>query len=353
MKPNLKILSVILTLIYLISINSFADDKVKIINLEGKWRFSIGDNPDWAKPGYNDSQWEKIWVPSSWENEGFNGYNGYAWYRFKFNLPREYDGRTLYLSLGRIDDVDETYINGKLIGRSGSFPPDYQSTYYAWRNYPIPSEILNRNGDNVIAIRVYDSELEGGIVEGDIGIFVVRNSLVPDLSLEGEWKFKTKDNSEYKNADFNDTDWDNIIVPGYWESQGYKDYDGVAWYRKEFNVPRKLVGQKLVMLLGKIDDYDEVYLNGKLIGSTGNMKKISSNFDHGNEYSQFRGYYLQDDQLLHEGENVVAVRVYDGYNVGGIYEGPIGLITQNKYIRYWKNYKNKDKKNIWDYFFGD
>ncbi len=352
MKLN-KISFIVIILIYLFNVNSFAEDKVKIINLEGNWRFSIGDNLEWASLNYNDSQWEKIYVPSSWEDEGFNGYNGYAWYRIKFTLPKSYNGSTLYLALGKIDDVDETYVNGKLIGKSGTFPPDYQSTYYAWRNYPVPSEILNRNGINLIAVRVYDSQLSGGIVEGDIGIYAAINSLVPDVSLEGEWKFKTEDDFAYKNTDFNDEDWNSIIVPGYWESQGYKDYDGVAWYRKKFYVSQKLIGQKLVVLLGKIDDYDEVYLNGKLIGSTGDMKKIHSNFDHGNEYSQFRGYYLQDDNLLHKGDNVIAVRVYDGYNVGGIYEGPIGLITQKKYINYWKNHKDKEKKNFLDYFFGN
>ncbi len=353
MKLNIKISSLVIILIYLFSINTFANDKVKIINLEGNWRFSIGDNPNWAKPGYNDSQWEKIWVPSSWENEGFNGYNGYAWYRISFNLPREYDGRTLYLNLGRVDDVDETYINGNLIGRSGSFPPNYQTSYYAWRNYPIPAEMLNLNGSNVIAVRVYDSELEGGIVEGEIGIFTPVNALIPDISFEGKWKFNTGDDEKWKAKNYDDKDWDSIIVPGYWESQGYKDYDGFAWYRKEFIIPQRLLGQQLVLLMGKIDDYDEVYLNGKLIGSTGDMKKTGSNFRTGQEYAQFRGYYISDNNVLTPGENVIAVRVYDGYNVGGIYEGPIGLITQKEYIHYWRNYKNKDKKNIWDYFFGN
>ena len=351
MKLNLKILSVIIILIYLFSSNTFADDKVKIINLEGNWRFSIGDNPDWAKPDYNDSRWEKIYVPDSWENQGFNGYNGYAWYRISFKLPREYDGRTLYLSLGRVDDVDETFVNGKMIGRSGSFPPHYSSTYYAWRNYPIPSRVLDRNGINEIAVRVYDSQLEGGIVEGDIGIYVYVNALIPDISFEGNWKFKTGDDEKWEAKNYDDTDWDSIIVPGYWESQGYKDYDGFAWYRKEFIMPNKLLGQQLVLLMGKIDDYDEVYLNGKLIGSTGDMKKTSGKFGMGDEYAQFRGYYILDNNLLTEGENTIAVRVYDGYNVGGIYEGPIGLITQKEYIQYWKTHKNKDKKTFWDYFF--
>ncbi len=33
---------------------------------------------------FDDSKWDKITVPSSWENQGFRGYNGYAWYRVSF-----------------------------------------------------------------------------------------------------------------------------------------------------------------------------------------------------------------------------------------------------------------------------
>ena len=61
----------------------------KKINLATYWQFSIGDNPEWASPKYKDYNWEKIYVPAKWENEGFNGYDGFAWYRVHF------DGREL------------------------------------------------------------------------------------------------------------------------------------------------------------------------------------------------------------------------------------------------------------------
>ena len=34
-------------------------------------------------------------------------------------------------------------------------------------------------------------------------------------------------------------------------------------------------------------------------------------------------------------ENTVVVRVYDGFRNGGIYDGPIGLITQTNYKKYF------------------
>src|SRR5690606_33114607 len=69
--------------------SDFIVDKTwqKVINFDGTWKFSIGDDKTWASENYNDENWETIKVPSSWENEGFHGYDGYAWYRKHFSLP--------------------------------------------------------------------------------------------------------------------------------------------------------------------------------------------------------------------------------------------------------------------------
>jgi hypothetical protein len=327
-----------------------AQKKERLMNLKGYWKFSIGDDMNWANPSYNDDKWEEIRVPDYWENQGFYGYNGYAWYRKHFNFPEDFNGSMVYLQLGAIDDIDQTFLNGKMVGVSGSFPPKYETAYNAWRNYPVPVSYFKKNGDNVIAVRVFDSQLGGGIASGDIGIYFIPNELVAELNLEGEWKFQTGDNKEWKQSNFNDKDWTTLMVPGYWESQGYKDYDGYAWYRKTFRVPQNLIGKKLVLMMGKIDDLDEVYLNGQLVGSTGTMYDNPSRNTHdNNEYDQFRGYYLPDGIIKANEDNVIAVRVWDGYLYGGIYQGPVGLISQEKYIKFWK-YK-KSKKNIFEIFF--
>ncbi len=87
-------------------------DLVLLVNLRGKWQFSIGINDEWTSTKFNDSNWESIRVPSPWEDEGFNGYNGYAFYRKAINISSNYKGRMLYLNMGYIDDVDEVYLNG-------------------------------------------------------------------------------------------------------------------------------------------------------------------------------------------------------------------------------------------------
>jgi hypothetical protein len=330
----------------------YSQNLERLVNLKGDWKFSIGDDKNWAAPSYDDRSWETIQAPSAWENQGFHGYDGYAWYRKHFAFHYSVKGNNILLKLGRIDDVDEVYLNGHLIGLSGSFPPNYETAYYAWREYHIPEKYFFTDKENTIAVRVYDAELGGGIIEGDIGFYEDKDAMKLDLDLSGVWKFKTGDDENWKEEKLNEKDWEKIIVPGYWENQGHQDYDGFAWYRLSFKLEDKLIDKKFVLVLGKIDDIDEVYLNGKLIGSTGNMNRYPIRYNTKDEWLLFRGYFIPQDLLHSNKENVIAVRVYDGFKDGGIYKGPIGLIEQNKYTKFWREYKPpKQKKSFWNWFF--
>lgn len=327
------------------------NDEEKIVDLEGMWKFSIGDDSLWAKEEFKDDGWEEVIAPSSWEDEGYHGYNGYAWYRKHFTIRSKYKNQTIKLHLGRVDDVDEVYINGNLVGFSGSFPPDYETAYDTWRSYPVPKSYLNFAGDNVIAVRVYDSEQAGGIVQGELGLFTQVFSVQKEIDLEGEWKFATGDNVNWSNIDYNDNDWTNMIVPGNWSSKNLRNYDGYAWYRKKVYISSKLQNQKLILLLGKIDDVDQTFLNGKMIGNTGNFDLLPEDYHQNGTYREIRGYYIPQDLIRYDAENVIAVRVYDGYNIGGIYEGPVGIIMQEKYTKYWNRVKKG--KDIFEKLFGD
>lgn len=312
----------------------------RVENLEGKWKFSIGEQSEWLEFGFNDDNWENIYVPEPWEEQGFHGYNGYGTYRKDFNLNKNFEGMMLYLGLGYIDDVDAVYVNGFKIGSSGSFPPRFETAYNARRVYYMPEDVLNFNGKNVIAVVVYDAQQHGGIVGGDVGIYTTRFGMKLDVSLQGRWRFHTRDNMDWAASDFDDSSWDEIFVPGKWEDQQYRDYDGYAWYRTKVKYTKEL-GPYLVLLLGKIDDIDQVFVNGKLIGGTGNLVAGESwHVDTGWEHREFRGYYIPAGLLKQNQENVIAVRVYDSGGIGGIYEGPVGLITQDHYIDFWRKKKN-------------
>jgi Melibiase len=148
---------------------TIATDLMNPISIGGPWRFAIGDDPDRAQPAYDDSAWETMPVPATWETAGHPGYDGFAWYRTRFTLPLpspellagEADPPA-HLDLGRIDDVDETFLNGTKLGQRGAFPPEYRSAWRTFRRYPIPAGALRWGADNVLAIRVFDGDGDGG-----------------------------------------------------------------------------------------------------------------------------------------------------------------------------------------------
>ena len=309
----------------------YAKTLTREIDLSGIWLFEIGDDLNYAKPAYDDSKWSKVYVPSPWENEGFPGYDGYGWYRIKVIIPKHLENKLLYLKLGQIDDVDRTYINGNLLGGFGDFPPHYQTAYDKNRLYEIPAGFINYGKSNVITVRVYDYHHRGGIVYGDIGLYSQDDVLNLLVDLSGLWKFNTGNNEDWASPDFDDSGWRRIGVPSHWEQQGFPQYDGYAWYRKSFRI-KKDKDRKLILVIGKIDDVDQVFINGISIGSTGEFPYGQDNF-----YSRFnrkRAYFIPPYLLNENKINTIAVKVYDHGEHGGIYSGHIGIVTRKEYLNY-------------------
>ncbi|SMO72898.1 sialate O-acetylesterase [Saccharicrinis carchari] len=321
------------------SITLGAQQYKSLMNLEGQWKFSLGNKPEWAKPGFDHSAWEEIDVPSPWETQGFNGYNGYAWYRKFITLSAKHKEEKLVLELGYIDDVDEVFFNGERIGGSGQFPPDFATAYTARRMYPIPDRLIRYNSANLIAVKVFDQQLEGGIVRGEVRLLSEKNPLKTFLDLQGEWGFRIGDNIDWRYESDDADGWGSIYVPGAWENQGYKRYDGYAWYQKTFMANSNFNLDRVVLLVGKIDDLDEVFVNGVKVGQTGFMEPEREQHQYSLAYQQLRGYLIPQGLIHPDKKNTIHVRVSDFYQEGGIVEGPVGFIKQEDYIRYWRNKK--------------
>lgn len=310
-------------------------DWTTLVDLEGEWAFRIGDRPEWAE-GTEGAGWDSIAVPAIWENEGYHGYDGYAWYRRSFALDtataRRAASEPIYLLLGRIDDSDEAFVNGVRIGRTGLLPPAYDTGYYAYRIYAVPLDVLEA-GDNTVAVRVYDGGREGGIMDGPIALATTDlvdpagPPFVADLT--GLWRFSPGDDPGWARPGLEDAEWDSIRVPGAWERQGYRALGGFAWYRTSVTLSDIDAREDLVLVVGAIDDLDQAFVNGTLVGETGDLEDGSIE---GEEWLEERAYPVPAG-LLRPGENVVAIRVYDGPNEGGIHRGPVGLMTENAYER--------------------
>jgi sialate O-acetylesterase len=132
------------------------------------------------------------------------------------------------------------------------------------------------------------------------------------------------------------------MVPAHWDVQGYQDYDGFAWYKKTFSLSKDFSNENMILLLGKIDDIDQTFVNGILVGSTGkwNFTGVPTDFDSNEEYRINRVYSVPQKILKYGETNTIVVRVYDGFKNGGIYDGPIGLITQENYKKHFGKNKN-------------
>ncbi|MEO5685450.1 MAG: sialate O-acetylesterase [Chitinophagaceae bacterium] len=124
--------------------------------------------------------------------------------------------------------------------------------------------------------------------------------------------------------------WQTINIPGYWEDQGMKDFDGVVWYRKEIDIPASMTGITAKVFLGRIVDADALYINGVQAGTTGY------------QYPQ-RRYGLKPG-MLKPGKNIFVIRVVNNAGKGGFVPGKPYYVTAGG--------QNIDLKGDWQYKVG-
>lgn len=339
----MKTIQYILAALFITTIFAQAQQEKRIVDLRGNWKFEIGDQKKYADPKFDDSKWAEIFVPADWENEGYPGYDGFGWYRKRFTLPAEAKDHQLYLHI-IADDACVVYINGQLIGEGGSCPPQYQTAYNIEHKFFIPSRFLNYGKENIIAVRVYDETLNGGIVRGVTGIYEHQSESNIVVQLPETWKFKRGDSELWKDPNFDDSKWQELIVPAKWDFQGHRDYDGFGWYRVSFEMPSQLKDENVVLLLGRIDDIDQTYVNGELIGETGRIRSNGSVGRIREEYRELRGYKIPNAIIKYGQKNIIAVRVFDSMLDGGIYEGPVGIMKEKDY----KQFKRKSEDQYYE-----
>lgn len=125
----------------------------EIVTLEGKWKAVKGDSPEYAKPAYDDSKWESVDVPGNLQKH-FPGYTGIAWFRTRLFFPEETRNKNIMIELGKISDVDQCYLNGKLIGKTGSIEDADSHAFDRLRLYQVSSCLVKYGEENVLAVRV-------------------------------------------------------------------------------------------------------------------------------------------------------------------------------------------------------
>lgn len=189
-----KIILFLVSLLLLVSFNGCTDNSEshEIMELKTGWKFNAGDNLDYAKAGFDDSDWKNIDVGERWENQGYEKLDGFAWYRIKVVIPSSLKDNSvlkdsLIFNFGKINDFDQFFFNGELIGENSQnvihgtkVTDSYKNLdYSAWnvdRRYSISSDdiLIKWDKENVIAIRVFDLGASGGLYSGKVNITTPR-----------------------------------------------------------------------------------------------------------------------------------------------------------------------------------
>ena len=170
-------------------------------------------------------------------------------------------GQDVWLELGWIDDVDQTYFNGQLVGGMGSFPPDFKTAYSERRRYRV-KELIHYGAENTLAVRVFDGYGNGGMYAAAIP----------------------------------------RVVSGPFDSEAPCGVNtgftvgGIGWYRKHFTVPEAWQDKVVAVKFDGVYMNADVWINGRHLGN------------HPYGYTSFA---FDLSKYLHCGgqENVLAVQV--------------------------------------------
>lgn len=127
-------------------------------------------------PNYDDAP-----LPSTpaKQIEAFDAADGEAVFRQVVDVPTAFAGQDLRLTLGTVDDFDNTFWNGEEIGKTGG---ETANPYGVARVYTIPGRLV-RAGRNVLAIRVFD-RYGGGGLSSTRGVMNLQT--IASLKQEGE-----------------------------------------------------------------------------------------------------------------------------------------------------------------------
>ena len=330
----------------------YAHTKVAEVPMQWKFRLKEGEHPQqprtYAAPDYDDSAWDEIDIGQAWEDQDYDDYDEGAWYRARFEVKAE-EGRPVLMAFGGVDKDAYVYLNGQWIGQ-----------HHLW-NHPFILDISDhvvRDGENVVALYVYDGLGMGGIY-GLINVHQPTGEVATDdfaanrgghlemrakngwpvfaahlargepyrryahrpphlpyaykkvATVPVQWKFRpyAEEHQAHQDAtpnrvDFDDSNWATIDIGRAWEDQGYDNYDEGAWYRARFEVKAE-EGRPVHLAFGGVDNDAYVYVNGIFVG----------------EHHGWNSPFILDisEAVDYKGQNVVAVRVFDGRDMGGIY----------------------------------
>lgn len=196
--------------------------------------FDTSDS-EWTQGVFDDSGWESTPMPFVFPVD----FDGEYRHRRKINLSATQAMNIKTIELGAIDDFDQTYINGHMVGQTDMVTPQFWSVP---RRYTIPSGVL-KEGENIIAVRTYDWTGAGGFFGTDSSF------RLGDVSISGEWK--TAQGKQHVTIDpkitgpqpqmpegRNSPNYPSTLYNGMLAPLAHYSVKGAIWYQGESNAGR-------------------------------------------------------------------------------------------------------------------
>ncbi len=115
----------------------------------------------------------------------------------------------------------------------------------------------------------------------------------------------------WQSADADDSAWPLLHTGQVWQSQGFPDFQGTAWYRKKLTIPGIKEGHRLILYFSAVDGDATVYLNGRKVGEHLLHPETLAGYD--------EPFFFDITDAVAPGERVqLAIKVRKEQYVGGL-----------------------------------
>ncbi|HET8555401.1 MAG TPA: sialate O-acetylesterase [Rhodanobacteraceae bacterium] len=200
---------------------------------ESWWRkhpgWKPGDEP-W-EPGYSGATgWRKAppglgdW--NVWGVPELAGFTGMVWFRTTVELSAAQAAKGAVLSMGMVDEIDQTWVNGRAVGSAYIGTP---------RHYRLPQGLLHA-GANTIVVNVLNTYREGGIL-GPASTRALHFDDGGSVPLDGTWTYRIvpKSAGEPPTAPWLSASGDSTLYNGMIAPLGDYAVRGGIWYQGASN----------------------------------------------------------------------------------------------------------------------
>jgi Glycosyl hydrolases family 2, sugar binding domain. len=157
-------------------------------------------------------------------------------------------------------------------------------------------------------------------------LFVSLSMSAQDVTVDGG-RFRKGDDPAWSAFAYDDGAWQEVTFSQSWEDLGLEQVNGIGWYRLHVVIPSSLkkgVVEAIMLDLGAIDDSDQTWINGHPVGKTGTFPEDPGGYS--SEYGKRRYYIVDPSWVRWDKDNVIAVRVYNYGDPGGMRRGSAKIV---------------------------